>query len=50
MGIYTIVTDYLENSPAKKIADESWMVSITDVDEIVRLCREKGVDGVSQGK
>lgn len=46
MGIYTIVTDYLEDSPAKKLADESWMLSVTDVDEIVRLCKEKHVDGV----
>jgi biotin carboxylase len=45
-GIHVIVTDYLENSPAKKIADESYMLSITDVDGIVRLCNEKGIDGV----
>jgi biotin carboxylase len=45
-GIYVIVTDYLENSPAKKIADESYMVSITDVNGIVNLCRERNVDGV----
>ena len=25
MGIYTIVTDYLPDSPAKELADESWM-------------------------
>ncbi len=46
MGIYTIVSDYLPDSPAKKLADESWMYSITDIDEIVRLCKEKNVDGV----
>lgn len=46
LGLYTIVTDYLKNSPAKKIADESWMYSITDVDAIVEKCREIGVDGV----
>ena len=46
MGIYTIVTDYLEDSPAKKIADESWMYSITDVDEIVERCKQEKVDGV----
>lgn len=45
-GIHVIVTDYLEDSPAKKIADESYMVSITDVDGIVNLCRERNVDGV----
>lgn len=46
MGIYTIVTDYLENSPAKMIADEAWMLNIMDVDEIVRKCQEVGIDGV----
>ncbi len=46
MGIYTIVTDYLTDSPAKLIADESWMYSITDVDAIVERCKKEGVDGV----
>ena len=46
MGIYTIVTDYLEDSPAKKIADESWMYSITDVDAIVERCKKEHIDGV----
>ena len=46
MGIYTIVTDNIENSPAKMIADESWMYSITDVDAIVERCKKDPVDGV----
>ena len=46
MGIYTIVTDYLPDSPAKQIADESWMYSITDVEEIVKRCKAERVDGV----
>lgn len=46
MGIYTIVTDYLPDSPAKLIADEAWMLNIMDVDAIVEKCRETGVDGV----
>ncbi len=46
MAYYVIVTDYLENSPAKRIADESCMVSITDVDGIVELCKSKHVDGI----
>lgn len=45
-GIHVIVTDYLTNSPAKKIADESYMYSITDVDSIVNLIKEKKIDGV----
>ncbi|MBQ6432109.1 MAG: hypothetical protein IJJ99_09585 [Oscillospiraceae bacterium] len=46
MGLYVAVTDYLEDSPAKIIADESWMFSITDVDAIVKKCRETGIDAV----
>ena len=46
MGIYTIVTDYLTDSPAKLLADEAWMYSITDVDAIVARCKEENVDGV----
>lgn len=48
LGVYTIVTDYLEpnESPAKLVADEFWMLNITDVDAIVEKCREQKVDGV----
>lgn len=45
-GYYVVVTDYLENSPAKKYADETWMLSIDDVEGIVEKCRERGIDGV----
>ena len=45
-GIYTIVVDYNEDSPAKRIADKSYLVSTTDVDGIVELCKEEGIDGV----
>ena len=46
MGIYTIVTDYLPDSPAKKIADEAWLIDIKDVDKIVEKCRETHIEGV----
>lgn len=46
MGMYTIVTDYLPNSSAKKYADKACMVSTTDVDAIVELCKNEKVDGV----
>ncbi|MDP3387189.1 MAG: ATP-grasp domain-containing protein [Eubacteriales bacterium] len=46
MGAYVIVTDYLDQdaSPAKQLADESWLVSTDDVDTLARLARENGVD------
>lgn len=49
MGVYTIVTDYLIDSPAKKVADESWMLNIKDVDQIVERCKQDQVNGVICG-
>lgn len=46
MGIYTIVIDYLPDSPAKKVADEAYLLSTTDVDAVVEFCREHRVDGI----
>lgn len=46
MGIHTIVIDYLPDSPAKRVADEAYLVSTTDVDAVVALCKEKHVDGL----
>ena len=48
-GVLVYETDYLEDSPAKKYADKAFMVSCTDVDAVVTLCREEGVDGVFTG-
>lgn len=45
-GYHVIVIDNIRNSPGKVIADEAYNISITDVDSIVRLCREKSIDGV----
>lgn len=46
--IYTIVIDYLneDDSPAKKIADKSYQINVTDVSTIVEMCRIEGVDAV----
>ena len=51
LGVYTIVTDYYspERSPAKKIADEAWNISWSDIDELEKKCREHKVDGVTAG-
>lgn len=48
LGVYTIVTDYLnpEDAPAKLCADEYWMIDIMDIDAIVEKCRQEKVDGV----
>lgn len=49
MGIETLVTDYLPDSPAKRIADRAFMVSTLDIDALEQLCREQHVDGVVTG-
>lgn len=51
LGIYTIVTDWYPESlsPAKKIADESFMISTSDVDAVVSLIRQEKIDGVITG-
>lgn len=48
-GAYVIVTDYLDDSPGKKIANQSFMVSTHDVDGVVELIRREKVDGVMTG-
>lgn len=51
MGCYTIVTDNLEpaQSIAKKEADEYWMISTNDIDELEKKCREEHIDAVFAG-
>ena len=46
LGVYTIVTDYLKDSPAKKIADESLMYDIFDIESIEEYCKKNNVNGV----
>lgn len=48
MGIYTIVTDWNDFtlSPAKKIADESHQISITDYDRLVEFIKINNIDGI----
>lgn len=52
LGIYVIVTDNNTDkrlSPAKKIADESWDISWSDVDALEKKCRENNIDGIIAG-
>ena len=50
-GIYTIVTDYLqpEDSRAKLLADEYWMISTGDYDALEKKCREEEVNAICSG-
>jgi len=50
-GAYVIVTDNLpaQKSAGKLIADEAWMISTADIDEIEQLAKDNKVDGVLAG-
>lgn len=45
LGAIVYVVDYLENSPAKSIADKSYMIDVFAVDELVTLCKKEKIDG-----
>lgn len=49
MGVYVIVADYNQDSPAKRVADEGVLIDATDVNAIVKFCKENNVDGVTTG-
>jgi len=52
MGIYVITTDNHENwddAPAKKIANEAWNISWSDIPALKKKCEERSVDGVIAG-
>jgi len=49
LGVYTIVTDYLPDSPCKRICNEALMLNITDIAGIVAYCRQNHVDGIVSG-
>ena len=48
LGVYTIVTDWNtpEQSPAKQIADEYWMESLSDTESLSQKVKELHIDGV----
>lgn len=46
MGLYIITCDYLPENPGHKYADEYVNVSTTDLDGVLRIAREKEIDGI----
>lgn len=50
-GAYVIVADYFppERSAAKRIANESILISTAEVDELEKIVRERKIDGVLAG-
>lgn len=49
MGVYTIVTDDRPTGVSKEIADETAMVSTSDMDGLLALIKAKKIDGVFCG-
>lgn len=49
MGLYVIAADLMETSPTKKAADESWLISTTDVATLTKLCKENEVSALMFG-
>ncbi len=46
MGIYTIVVDDRPTGPAKEIADQTAIISTTDIDALAAYAKESRADGV----
>ena len=46
LEIFTIVTDNVPDAPAKKIADKSYDINVSDVDSIVEMCKREKVEAV----
>lgn len=49
MGVYTIVVDKDNSSPAKRFADKAVNLSTDRIDDLERLCRDEGVEGIFTG-
>lgn len=49
MGLYVIVTDLMNASPTRAIADETWNISTTDITELVSRIKEYSINGVLAG-
>lgn len=49
MGVYTVVTDYNPDAPAKKIASKSYDVDCLDISAVVKVAKDEKVDGVLVG-
>ncbi|MBR3769368.1 MAG: hypothetical protein IKL06_02430 [Lachnospiraceae bacterium] len=49
MGVITYVTDNVENSPAKTMADYAYMINVTETERLAELCREEKIDGIISG-
>lgn len=49
MGIITYVVDYLDDSPAKLMADRAFKLDVRDIESLASLCVREGIDGAASG-
>ena len=49
LGVNVVVTDYLMDSPGKSIADKSFDISVSDINNVVNLIKKEHIDGVITG-
>jgi len=49
LGVYTIVTDDRPTGVSKDEADEAYMISTTDMDGLLKLIKQRSIDGVFCG-
>lgn len=48
-GAYVIVADLMETSPTKELADESWLISTTDIEMLEEKCRAENITAIMFG-
>lgn len=46
LGIITYVTDISQNAPAKEIADHPLYISVFDIEALIKLCKDEGMNGI----
>jgi biotin carboxylase len=49
LGVYTVVTDFNPNAPAKKYADKAYDVDGLDINGLIDLCKIENIDGIMVG-
>ena len=47
LGIYVITADYLPDNAAHRISDEYINVSVIDKEAVLKVAKEKNIDGIS---
>ncbi len=50
-GLYTVVSDFysIDKSIGKRVADESWDISVADIDILVKKCKEANIKSINSG-